>query len=96
MPACAQNFATRGDRLSFAGSLGYLDGKYLSFITNIAGPIEAPTDVAAHRKIQNTPKWTMSGTLDYDTPAVGRASRCEHDGLLSQRCSAVRDLDAVP
>jgi iron complex outermembrane receptor protein len=26
-------------------------------------------DVAKYRKIQNTPKWTASGSLDYDTPA---------------------------
>src|SRR5438270_6142710 len=72
----AQNIGTAGDRLSFAGSLGYLDGKYLSFITNIPVPgsvpaRSVPTDVAAHRKIQNTPKWTMSGTLDYNTPLAG-------------------------
>jgi iron complex outermembrane recepter protein len=64
----AQNLATAGDRFSFAGSLGYLDGKYLTYIANINNQ---PTDVAANRKIQNTPKWTMSGTLDYDTPAWG-------------------------
>ena len=65
----AQSFATPGDRLTFAGSLGYLDGKYKTFIANIAG--RGPVDVAANRKIQNTPKWTMSGTLDYDTPLAG-------------------------
>ncbi|MFL6759243.1 TonB-dependent receptor [Sphingomonas sp.] len=69
----AQDVATPGDRLSFAGSLGYLDGKYLSFITNlpVPGAVPArsvPTDVAAHRKLQNTPKWTLSGTMDYSTP----------------------------
>ncbi|MEA3080445.1 MAG: iron complex outerrane recepter protein, partial [Sphingomonadales bacterium] len=63
----AQDLATPGDRFSFAGSLGYLDGKYLRYITNIGGPV----DVAKNRKIQNTPKWTLSGTLDYDTPAWG-------------------------
>ena len=51
------------------GSLGYLDGKYLQFITQIAG--RGPVDVSANRKIQNTPKWTMSGTLDYNTPLAG-------------------------
>jgi iron complex outermembrane recepter protein len=64
----AQNLATAGDRFSFAGSLGYLDGKYLTYIANISNH---PTDVAANRKIQNTPKWTLSGTLDYDAPAWG-------------------------
>jgi iron complex outermembrane receptor protein len=65
----AQNLATDGDRFSFAGSLGYLDGKYLKYITQIAG--KGPVDVAKDRKIQNTPKWTLSGTLDYTTPAWG-------------------------
>jgi len=65
----AQSFATTGDRLSFAGSLGYLDAKYLQYITQIAGV--GPVDVAKNRRIQNTPKWTLSGTLDYDTPAWG-------------------------
>jgi iron complex outermembrane receptor protein len=65
----AQNLAAQGDRFSFAGSLGYLDGKYLKYITQIAGV--GPVDVANHRKIQNTPKWTLSGTLDYTTPAWG-------------------------
>ncbi len=64
----ADNIATSGDRFSLAGSLGYLDGKYLSYITNINNQ---PTNVAPFRKIQNTPKWTMSGTLDYATPAWG-------------------------
>jgi iron complex outermembrane receptor protein len=62
----AYNLATEGDRLNFAGTLGYLDAKYLKFITNIAGV--GPVDVAKDRKIQNTPKWTLSGSLDYDTP----------------------------
>src|SRR3954453_23285769 len=65
----ANNLATAGDRLSFAGTLGYLDGKYREFITNIAGL--GPVDVSNNRKIQNTPKWTLSGSLDYDTPAFG-------------------------
>jgi iron complex outermembrane receptor protein len=65
----AQDFATPGDRLNLAGTLGYLDAKYLQFITNIPGI--GPVDVAKDRKIQNTPKWTLSGSLDYTTPAAG-------------------------
>jgi iron complex outermembrane receptor protein len=73
----AENIATAGDRLTFAGSLGYLDAKYTKFIgvvtTDINGnPIPATeVDLANYRKIQNTPKWTLSGTLDYDTPMAG-------------------------
>jgi len=65
----AQDFATPGDRLSLAGTLGYLDAKYLQFITNIAGV--GPVNVAQDREIQNTPKWTLSGSLDYQTPLAG-------------------------
>jgi iron complex outermembrane receptor protein len=73
----ANDLATAGDRLTWAGTLGYLDAKYLHFLTvvnrDINGTPIAPTevDVAKYRKIQNTPKWTLSGSLDYDTPAFG-------------------------
>ncbi|MGN6155225.1 MAG: TonB-dependent receptor [Sphingomicrobium sp.] len=77
--AIAEDMATAGDRLNFAGSLGYLDAKYLQFLTILpvdengvafpGGPQEV--NVAPFRKIQNTPKWTMSGSLDYNTPAWG-------------------------
>ncbi|HEX2762290.1 MAG TPA: TonB-dependent receptor [Allosphingosinicella sp.] len=69
-----------GSRLNLAGTLGYLDAQYDEFITNVANfnasgapaPGAAkPLDVAGFRKIQNTPKWTMSGTLDYSTRMMG-------------------------
>ena len=69
-----------GSRLNFAGTLGYLDAQYDEFITNVAnfdasgnpkpGPGQ-PVDVADFRRIQNTPKWTLSGTLDYSTRMMG-------------------------
>jgi iron complex outermembrane receptor protein len=55
-----------GTRLNFAGTLGYLDAQYDEFVTNIPG--KGPVDVAKFRRIQNTPKWTTSGTLDLTTP----------------------------
>jgi len=58
-----------GSRFTFAGTLGYLDAGYDEFITNVAG--KGPVDVADFRRIQNTPKWTLSGTLDYSTPLAG-------------------------
>jgi iron complex outermembrane receptor protein len=58
-----------GSRLNFSGTLGYLDAHYDSFITNIPGT--GPVDVADFRRIQNTPKWTLSGTLDFTTPLMG-------------------------
>ncbi|HEX8467756.1 MAG TPA: TonB-dependent receptor [Allosphingosinicella sp.] len=69
-----------GSRLNFAGTLGYLDAQYDEFITNVAnfdangnpapGPAK-PLDVADFRRIQNTPKWTLSGTLDYSKRMMG-------------------------
>ena len=77
----AQDLAVPGDRFIFAGTLGYLDGKYLQFITNIPGL--GPVDVASHREIQNTPKWTLSGSLDYERPLSG--GRLDINTTLSYR-----------
>jgi iron complex outermembrane receptor protein len=61
----AEDFAASGDRLTLSGALGYIDAQYDEYITNIGG---VPTDVADFREVQNTPKWTASGTLAYTTP----------------------------
>lgn len=61
---------TPGDRINLATALGYIDAQYKEYITNIGG---RPTDVADFREVQNTPKWTASGTLSYQTP-VGDGS----------------------
>ncbi|MBJ7444974.1 MAG: TonB-dependent receptor [Sphingobium sp.] len=66
----AQDFLTGGDRLSLATAVGFIDAEYREYVTNIGG---VPTDVAAFREVQNTPKWTTSGTLGYTTP-VGDGS----------------------
>ena len=75
--------ADNGSRLNFNGTLGYLDAQYDEFITNIpagfaddgttnlAQTTARPVDVADFRRIQNTPKWTLSGTLNYSTPLAG-------------------------
>jgi iron complex outermembrane receptor protein len=74
----AENMATPGDRLTFSDSVGYLDAKYTHFVSVVTRDINghvlaAPlvVDLAKYRHIQNTPKWTLSGTLDYDTPMSG-------------------------
>ena len=74
----ARDFAASGDRLNLSGTLGYIDAQYDQFVTNVANfdangnPVAGrpgqPVDVAKFRRIQNTPKWTTSGTLDYSTP----------------------------
>jgi len=59
------------DRLTFNGSLGFIDAKYREYITLITDPVTGvpgPVDVSDYRKVQNTPKWTASGTLAYAVP----------------------------
>ncbi len=51
--------------LTLLGSLGYIDAKYREYITNIASK---PTDVAAYRKVQNTPAWTGNAQASYTAP----------------------------
>jgi iron complex outermembrane recepter protein len=62
----ARDFAAPGSRLNLSGTLGYIDAEYEEFITNVPG--RGPVDVAEFRRIQNTPKWTASGTLDFSAP----------------------------
>jgi iron complex outermembrane receptor protein len=98
----AQDFGTTGDRLNFAGTLGYLDAKYREFLTIVAFdpvtglPLARPIefDVAGFRKIQNTPKWTLSGSLDYDTPLAG--GRLNANSTLSYRSSSQQFELRVP
>jgi iron complex outermembrane receptor protein len=88
----ANDLATPGDRLTWAGTLGYLDAKYLHFLTVVNRDINGniipaqEVDVAKFRKIQNTPKWTLSGSLDYDTPAFG--GRLDLNTTVSYRSSS--------
>lgn len=60
----ARGFAGGGSAAHFTGTLGYIDGEYREFINNVG------VDVAKFRGLQNTPKWTASGTLDASA-AVG-------------------------
>jgi len=80
----ARDLATSGDALTLSASLGYIDAKYKEYVTNItAGGVSRPVDVARFRKVQNTPKWTMSGSLGYSTP-VGEG-RLALNSALSYR-----------
>jgi iron complex outermembrane receptor protein len=95
-----ESLATAGDRLNLAGTLGYLDAKYLEFITvvtrNQAGATipAIEVDLADFRKVQNTPKWTMSGSLDYDTPVAG--GRLNANTTLSYRSKSQQFELAIP
>jgi iron complex outermembrane receptor protein len=98
----AQDFGTTGDRLNLAGTLGYLDAKYLKYISVVtfdpvtglplAKPLEL--DLADSRKIQNTPKWTLSGSIDYDTP-LG-TGRLNANTTLSYRSKSQQFELAIP
>ena len=61
----ADSLIRAGDRLRLAATAGYINADYKEYIANIAS---TPTDVADFREVQNTPKWTASGTLNYNTP----------------------------
>ncbi len=52
-------------KLTLSGSLGYIDARYLNYVTLVAG---APKDVSQYRHVQNTPAWSGSASLDYAMP----------------------------
>ncbi|CDO36318.1 MULTISPECIES: TonB-dependent receptor [Novosphingobium] len=60
-----RDLVASGDRLNFSTAIGYIDAKFKKYETLIGGQT---VDVARYRNIQNTPKWTASGTLSYATP----------------------------
>jgi iron complex outermembrane recepter protein len=63
-----------GSRMNFSWSLGYLNADFKEFMTVVAYDqdgtpiVPKEVNVANFRKIQNTPEWTASGTLNYTTP----------------------------
>ena len=63
-----QDLLSPGDSLRLSGAAGYIDAQFDEYITNIAG---RPTDVADFRRVQNTPEFTGSATLAYQTPVGG-------------------------
>ncbi|MBR2267005.1 TonB-dependent receptor [Sphingobium sp.] len=65
-----RDIVSGGDRLNLQTAIGFIDADYREYIANIAS---VPTDVADYRRVQNTPKWTASGTLSYNVP-VGDGS----------------------
>jgi len=98
--AIAEDLATQGDRLSFNGALGYLDAKYREFLTLVnrdqnGVPVPAhEEDLADFRKVQNTPKWTLSGGFNYDTPLA--SGRLNFNTNLSYRSKSQQFEVAAP
>ena len=95
-----ENLLTAGDRFNISGTLGYLDAKFKEFLSIVAfapdGTPVTPVEVnlADFRKVQNTPKWTLSGTLDYGTPLAG--GRLDMNTTLSYRSSSQQFEIAIP
>ena len=98
----ANDLATAGDRLTWTGTLGYLDAKYKHFETIVAYDVNTGAllpkpismDVANYRKIQNTPKLTLSGSFDYNTPAFG--GRLDLNSTVSYRSKSQQFELRVP
>ncbi len=68
--------------LSFNGSLGYIDAKFVKYITNIViNGVPTPTDVSQFRHVQNTPTWTGNASLTYSLPIGG--GRLDAEGGVS-------------
>ncbi len=95
------DLAVPGDRLNLAATLGYLDAKFREFVSVVAfdentglpiAPVEV--DVADYRKVQNTPKWTASGTVDYTVPVW--SGRLNINSTLSYRSSSQQFEIAIP
>ena len=98
--AIAEDLASAGDRLNFAGSLGFLDAEYREFLTIVnrdqnGVPVPAhEEDMADFREVQNTPKWTLSGGLNYDTQLA--SGRLNLNSTLSYRSKSQQFELAVP
>lgn len=73
-----RDFAGAGSSISFAGTLGFIDGEYDEFFVN-------GVNIANLRAIQNTPRWTASGTLSANLPLAS-------GGLLASTTVSYRSL----
>jgi iron complex outermembrane receptor protein len=97
-----EDLLSAGDRFSIATTVGYLDAKYQKFLTlmtvdenGVPFPGGAKlVNMAPFRHIQNTPKWTASGSLDYNTPAFG--GRLDANTTLSYRSKSQQFETAIP
>ncbi len=73
----AEGFAGDASAITFAGTIGYIDGQYDRFIVNGA-------DVSNLRRIQNTPKWTISGTLGVELGAFNASATYSYRSKTNQ------------
>ena len=97
-----ENILTPGDRFNVSTTVGYLDAKYLKFLTLMSvdqNGVPFPggaklVNMAPFRHIQNKPKWTASGSLDYNTPAFG--GRLDANTTLSYRSKSQQFETPIP
>ena len=73
----ADGFAGDESAITFAGTIGYIDGQYDRFIVN-------NVDVSNLRRIQNTPKWTISGTLGVELGAFNASTTYSYRSKTNQ------------
>lgn len=73
----AEGFAGDASAITFVGTIGYIDGQYDRFIVNGA-------DVSNLRRIQNTPKWTISGTLGVELGAFNASATYSYRSKTNQ------------
>jgi len=96
-----ENMLAADDRLTLSGSLGYLDAEFKEYVSVVAFEADgtpilpaAERDVADSREVQNTPKWTLSGTLDYDVPVS--SGRLNFNTTVSYRSGSQQFEIAIP
>ena len=96
-----ENMLAADDRLTLSGSLGYLDAEFKEYVSVVAFEADgtpilpaAERDVADYREVQNTPKWTLSGTLDYDVPVS--SGRLNFNTTVSYRSGSQQFEIAIP
>ena len=96
-----ENLFAESDRFTLSGSLGYLDAEFKEYVSVVAfGPDGTPIipaqerDVSDFREVQNTPTWTLSGTIDYDVPIS--SGRLNFNTTVSYRSSSQQFEIAIP
>lgn len=84
----ARDFAGAGSSINFAATVGYIDAKFDKFIDAFGN------DVHKTQVFQNTPKWTLSGTLGATLP-VG-AHRLDLSTTVSYRSKTYQFQSPIP
>ena len=84
----ARDFAGQGSSINFAATAGYIDARFDKFIDAFGN------DVHKTQVFQNTPKWTLSGTLGATLP-VG-ANQLDLSTTVSYRSKTYQFQSPIP